>query len=107
MSFTGKWISVSVLLPFLVAGTTAEEAKKTDRESNSLISRIRKNHKEDAATDRLNSSFLPVRSPDGRGSAFLVRLWEQPVIVTNAHSSLGVIRALDYPALVKRCKESR
>lgn len=68
-----------------VAGIAAEEGESETKESGSLISQIRRNHQEDAATSRFGNNFLLVRSPDGRGSAFLTRLWNQPVIVTNAH----------------------
>ncbi len=85
MSFTERWISIFILFSLLITGATAEETEPTDNAPSSLLSRIRENHKEDPAADRFNNNFLIVRSPDGRGSAFLTKLWDQPVIVTNAH----------------------
>lgn len=84
MSFAGRLFVLAALF-FCVAGIAAEEGQSETKESGSLISRIRRNHQEDAATSRFGNNFLLVRSPDGRGSAFLTRLWNQPVIVTNAH----------------------
>lgn len=84
MSFAARLFVFAALL-FRAAGTGAEEVQGEAREPGSLISNIRKNHQEDAATNRFGNNFLLVRSPDGRGSAFLTRLWDQPVIVTNAH----------------------
>ena len=59
-------------------------------QKSSLLSRIRKNHRGTAVSERDSDYYLIVKSPDGRGSAFLVRLWEQPVIVTNAHVFLSM-----------------
>ncbi len=85
MSFAGRLFVLAALF-FCVAGSGAEEESQGEaKESGSLMSRIRQNHNEDEAANRQNNSFLLVRSPDGRGSAFLARLWNQPVIVTNAH----------------------
>jgi len=84
MSFAGRLFVLAALF-FCVAGIAAEEGQGETKESSSLINRIRRNHQEDAATSRFGNNFLLVRSPDGRGSAFLTRLWDQPVIVTNAH----------------------
>ncbi|MBS1370909.1 MAG: trypsin-like peptidase domain-containing protein [Lentisphaeria bacterium] len=68
----------------MLTGAAADEAEAG--KPKSLFSRIKKNDRvESAATRTENANFLIVRSPGGNGSAFLTRLWDQPVIVTNAH----------------------
>ncbi|MBS1370910.1 MAG: trypsin-like peptidase domain-containing protein [Lentisphaeria bacterium] len=69
------------------AGEPEKKAPETEAagQEDSLMSKIRENHKAGSATERESDSFLIVKSEDGRGSAFLTRLWNQPVIVTNAH----------------------
>lgn len=84
MLSVGRWFLLAALI-VCAAGSEAEETKNQEKKSGSLLSRIRRNHHQDADQDRFSDNFLLVRSPDGRGSAFLTRLWEQPVIVTNAH----------------------
>jgi len=69
----------------LVGEDAKTGGKSEEKKDGSLLSKIRRNHQVDSSADRLNNSFLLVRSPDGRGSAFMTRLWDQPVIVTNAH----------------------
>lgn len=69
----------------LVGEDAKTRGKSEEKKDGSLLSKIRRNHQVDSSADRLNNSFLLVRSPDGRGSAFMTRLWDQPVIVTNAH----------------------
>ena len=73
-----------------VAAEQTAPASDGSGESGSLLSKIRKNHRKAAASERENDYFLIVKSKDGRGSAFLVRLWDQPVIVTNAHVFLSM-----------------
>lgn len=72
------------------AEANAENSGGNSGAKSSLLSRIRRNHRSSAVSERDSDFYLIVKSPDGRGSAFLVRLWDQPVIVTNAHVFLSM-----------------
>jgi len=107
MGFVGRVAVFAAVFAWFATGYGAETAQKTTGGTGSLLSRIRKNCKVEPVPDRLENSFLLVRSPDGRGSAFLTRLWNQPVIVTNAHVYLAMKdpEVVDVNGRVYRIKE--